>query len=930
MRRLQLLLILFISAISFAQNTGSIKGKLTDKEYNNEPLPFANVLIKGTSVGTTSDMDGLYMFEDLEVGSYTIVFSFVGYETQEIKVNVEADKVTILDVTMGASAATLETVVLGDVSRKKESEIAILLEQKKAATTQTKIGAVELSKKGVGDVSTGLTKAAGISKESDKLYVRGLGDRYNTAYLNGLPIPSLNPKLKLLDLGIFPTKIVENLGIFKAYSSHLYGDFAGASVDINTKDSPGKKLLEIGFGSGVNTTAISNDFFLLDGGKYDFYGLDDGSRFPTPLLNIPNYTYNSNDVEYYPFKTGFNPEQRLDGPNVNANILAGHSFNTSDSSKLDLLLSASFSNGHESTINGFETVYNSQGELDQGSYLFNYDRYRYKTNTTVLGSASFKWNSNNTITSTTLFVNDTEDELREFTGVSGENTELNTYVRRGTFQQNNLFTQQLTGNHKFEDGKYEINYGGAYNKALGYVPDRRQLFFSERQDGSIVLGNFRNTNDSDNQRFYQELNEDDFSTNISFDINFSKDEDDVFKNKLTLGINTRAKERDFEAKQINYIFDANNTVVELNNPDAFLNEQNLLNDVYNVIEVTRPQNAYEADLNTLASFALFKWQVSENVLVNTGLRVEDFEQNVFYKDPVTSDASTGTIDEFFVLPSLDIKYTLNEKTNLRIAASKTITLPLFTEIAPFLDEDVNEFTIGNPDLKNSDNYNFDIKYEFFPRNGEVFSVTAFGKYLDQPIEKIRIASANNNNSFVNSDNAKIFGGEIEYRQQLNNIFTNEDDESALSNLSLGLNATVMYTKVVIDPTVTVLNAAIAPTNLERKLQGASPYIFNADINFSKEFGKHNISTTLDFNYFGDRIYSAGGNGVGDIFEKGFGTLNFNFKDTFNEHWEIGLSAKNLLNPTIDRYQDQEDINQELTVSSYQIGSNISLGFTYKF
>lgn len=929
MRRLHLILILFITAISFAQNTGSITGKLIDKEYNNEPLPFANILLKGTTTGTNSDFDGLYTLEDIEVGTYTLVFSFVGYETKEVTVDVAAGKVTTINMPMQASAASLDEVLIKTTTR-KESEVAILLEQKKAATTQTKIGAVELSKKGISDVATGLSKAAGISKESDKLYVRGLGDRYNTAYLNGLPIPSLNPKQKLLDLSIFPTKIVENLGIYKAYSSHLYGDFAGASVDINTKDRPGKKLLEIGFGSGVNTTAISNDFFLLDGGKYDFYGLDDGSRFATPLLNITNYTYNSTDVEYNPFSTDFNPEQRLDGPNVNANILVGHNFNTGDSSTLDLLLSASFSNGHEATINGFETVYNSQGELDQGSYLFNYDRYRYKTNTTVLGSTSFKWNSNNTITSTTLFVNDTEDELREFTGVSGENTELNTYVRRGTFQQNNLFTQQLTGNHKFEDNKYEIHYGGAYNKALGYVPDRRQLFFSERQDGAIVLGNFRNTNDSDNQRFYQELNEDDFSTKISFDINFSKNEDDLFKNKLTIGINTRQKTRDFDAKQINYIFDANNTVVELNNPDAFLNEQNLLNDIYNVLEVTRPQNAYEADLTNFASFALLKWQVSENVLINTGFRVEDFEQNVFYKNPVTSNDSVGTIDDFFVLPSLDVKYTVNDRTNIRIAASKTVTLPLFTETAPFLDEDVNEFTIGNPELNNSDNYNFDIKYEFFPRSGEVFSVTAFGKYLDQPIEKIRIASANNNNSFVNSDNAKIFGGEIEYRQQLNNIFTSKDDESVLSNLSLGLNATVMYTKVVIDPSVTVLNAAIAPTNLERQLQGASPYIFNTDINFSKEIGKHNISSTLDFNYFGDRVYSAGGNGVGDIFEKSFATLNFNFKDTINEHWEISLSAKNILNPTIVRYQDQEDINQELTVSSYQLGANLSLGFTYKF
>ena len=917
------------SSILLAQDTGSIAGKLTDKDYNNEPLPFANIIIKGTTTGSTSDIDGKYILENLSPGTYTIVFSFIGYETIERQVEVITGQVTTVDVSMGASAASLDEIVI-KTTAKRETESAILLEQKKATSIQTKIGATELSKKGVSDVATGLTKAAGISKESDKLYVRGLGDRYNTAYLNGMPIPSLNPKLKLLDLGIFPTKIVENLGIYKAYASNLYGDFAGASVDINTKDRPGKALLEVGFGSGVNTTAISNDFFLLGGGKYDFFGLDDGSRSATPLLNIPGYTYNSNDIELFPFKTGFNPEQRLDGPNVNANILAGHSFDTGETSKLDVLLLGSFSNGHEATINGFETVYNSQGELDLGSFLFDYNRYKYTTNTTVLGSASFKWNSNNTITSTTLFVNDTEDELREFKGVSGENTELNTFVRRGTFQQNNLFTQQITGEHKFLEDKYELNYGVAYNKALGYIPDRRQLFFSERQDGSIVLGNFRNTNDSDNQRFYQELNEDDFSTKMAFDINFSKDEDDVYKNKLTFGINTRTKDRDFEAQQINYIFDANNSVVEFNNPDAFLNEANLLNDVYSVLEVTRPQNSYTADFSNLAGFALLKWQASEKTVINAGLRLEDFEQNVFFKDPVTIEDSVGTIDETFVLPSLDIKYVLNEKTNLRFAASKSVTLPLFTETAPFLDEDVNEFTIGNPDLTNSDNFNVDIKYEYFPRNGEVFSVGAFGKYLDQPIEKIRIASANNNNSFVNSDNAKIFGGEVEYRQQLNNIFTNEDDESILSNLSLGLNATVMYTQVVIDPTVTVLNASIAPTNLERKLQGASPYIFNTDISYSKEFGSHNISTTIDFNYFGDRIYSAGGNGVGDIFEKGFATLNFNFKDVINEHWEVGFSAKNILNPTIDRYQDQKDINQELTVSSYKIGANLSLGFTYKF
>jgi len=243
MKNFLLLLTLVSTVFMYGQGTGSVSGKLTDKEYNNEPLAFANVLIKGTTTGTTSDFDGLYSFNDLEVGNYTLIFSFVGYETQEIPVVIVEGQVTEVNAIMAASAASLdEIVIIQTVTR--ESISALDTEQRKAATTQTKIGAVELSKKGVSDVATGLTKAAGISKESDKLYVRGLGDRYNTAYLNGLPVPSLNPKLKLLDLGIFPTKIVENLGIYKAYSASLYGDFAGASVDINTKDRPGKKLLE--------------------------------------------------------------------------------------------------------------------------------------------------------------------------------------------------------------------------------------------------------------------------------------------------------------------------------------------------------------------------------------------------------------------------------------------------------------------------------------------------------------------------------------------------------------------------------------------------------------------------------------------------------------------------------------------------------------
>ena len=934
MKKIAILIALCFVGITYAQETGAVTGTLLDKESGEQPLPFANILIKGTTKGTTSDFDGLYTLEGIQPGTYTLEFSFVGYETVNKEVTVVAGQTATINATLGASAAALDEVLI-KTTTKKESEAAILLEQKNAVTIQQKIGAQELSKKGVSDVATGLTKATGISKQSDKLYVRGLGDRYNNAYLNGLPIPSLNPKLKLIDLGIFPTDIVENLGIYKTYSPDIYGDFAGASVNIDTKDRPGTGFLEVGFSSGVNSNAVANDFFLLNGGQYDDWGLDDGSRRVPIFLDIPNYNYVSTDIDYYPFDTSFNPEKRFNAPDGGMSISGGKTFAITDDKKLDFLATASFSQNHRTALGGNQAAFNSQGESITGLGNFkNVDRYQYSTNTTVLGSLGYRWNSNNKILATTLFVNDTQDELREFTdGVSSEDTDVGIRLRRGTYEQNNLFTQQITGEHKFQESKYVLTWGTAYNKAQGLIPDRRQLVFTELQNGNLVLGNRTSPDLANNQRFYQELNENDYSGKIDLDINFGKDEDDIFKNKVSFGIALRGKEREFEANQLNYnLNNFRSTPVDFNNPDALLNEANFLSGEYVVLENLNTTRIYEADLLNTAVYANFQYALSDKLTFNGGIRAELFEQNVFYKeqqDLETSPFRTQKIDETFILPSISLKYELSEQSNLRFAASKTVTLPKFTEVAPFLDEDVTESTLGNPILTNSDNYNVDIKWEHFPeQSGELVAATLFGKYIENPIEKVFVASASNVNTFINSDNAVIFGAEVEYRKNLGNLFKLQ--ETTWNDLNFGINATLMYTQVQIDPNITTFNgSSIAPTNIERQLQGASPFLVNADLVYSKEFKNHKITSGIDFNVFGDRVYSAGGNGVGDIFEKGFGVLNFNFKDEIGDTIEISFKAKNLLNPSIERYQDQEDLNREFTTYKFENGVNFSLGVTFK-
>ncbi len=930
MRKIVTLVALFFVGILFAQETGSVTGTLLDIESGNQPLPFANVLIKGTTKGTTTDFDGLYTIEGLESGTYILEFSFVGYETLDKELIITAGQTTTVNASIGASAAALDEVII-KTTTKKESEAAILLEQKNAVTIQQKIGAQELAKKGVSDVATGLTKATGISRQSDKLYVRGLGDRYNNAYLNGLPIPSLNPKLKLIDLGIFPTNIVENLGIFKTYAASLYGDFAGASVNIDTKDRPGKGFLEVGFNSGVNSNAVNNDFFLLNGGQYDDWGLDDGSRRVPIFLEIPNYNYVSTDINYFPFDTSFNPEKRFNAPDGGMSITGGKTFKISDEKKLDVLFTGSFSQDHKTALDGTEASFNSQGGVITN--FDNTDRYQYSTNTTALISLGYRWNTDNKILATTLFVNDTQDELREFIGIGQEAINTRILARRGTYEQNTLFTQQLTGEHKFAEQKYVLDWGIAYNNAMGLIPDRRQLFFTELEDGSLLLGDRTSPDLANNQRFYQELSEDDYSAKIDFDINFGIDEEEQFKNKLTVGIAARRKERDFEANQLNYdAGNLSNTPVAFTNPDALLNETNFLNGDYIVLENLNPTRLYEADLTTFAGFANLQYALSSKLTFITGVRAELFEQNVFYReqqDLENAPLRKQQIDETFILPSISLKYELNETSNLRFAASKTVTLPKFTEVAPFLDEDVTEVTLGNPILKNSDNYNVDLKWEHFPeQSGELVAATVFGKYIENPIEQVFVASAANQNTFVNSDNALILGVELEYKKNLGNLFKVE--ETLWNNLNFGINTTVMYTQVEIDPTITTFNGSnIAPTNLERQLQGASPFLINTDLSYVAAFETHKITSGLDFNIFGDRVYSAGGNGVGDIFEKGFGLLNFNFKDEIGEHVVINFKANNILNPSIERYQDQEDINQELTTYQFDNGINFSLGVTFK-
>ena len=210
--------------------------------------------------------------------------------------------------------------------------------------------------------------------------------------------------------------------------------------------------------------------------------------------------------------------------------------------------------------------------------------------------------------------------------------------------------------------------------------------------------------------------------------------------------------------------------IEIDNPDAVFNQNSIDTNVF-VMETGRGRNVRVFDPFTYRGkrlisgvFTNLVYQFNENLILSGGLKFERNNQRVTYDTNIAKSSEDGPseIDRSYVLPSINLKYNFNENSIFRIAASQTYTFPQFKETAPFKYQDVNFSSQGNPDLKPSENYNFDTKYEYYFSSSELVSLTGFYKYIQNPIARSEIPSGGNTLTYLNvGDDASILGFEIE-------------------------------------------------------------------------------------------------------------------------------------------------------------------------
>lgn len=898
-----------VATVSYAMaNGGTIQGKVVDAA-SGSPIDGATVSVLGMPQGTVSASDGSFLLANIQDGEYTLHVSYLGYvEARLAGVVVAAGYASTVEISLEESGEVMDEVVI-TTGRRRGSDLALLVERHQSNLTVEKIGAQELARKGVGDAAGAVAKLSGISRQegTKQIYVRGLGDRYNSTSLNGLPLPSNDPERKNIALELFSTDIVEFISMDKVFHNRLSGDFGGGNVDIYSKDYSGPGLFELSVGSTANSNSL---------GEATRFQLQPGPS----AIGFSRYAIPNDPLGGFNFQHRMNTEARTPSP-LSIGILGGKSFYLGGEKRLNTFATAKFSNGY-GYRRGVNGNFSAQGARIQD---LGQERFSYESNATAMMNLNFIINPNHRVAHNFMFINSSEhanDIYRGFIRDIAEND--NGFVQRGTYTQNKLFVEQFLGEHRLNQ-RLNVDWGLSATQVVGEMPDRIQnTLRSINAAGDYVLA--QNTT-TDNHRYNQRLREHEYALNVGAAYRIG--EGDEPRGVLRLGYQGRLKRRDFEAIQFNFRITGSklNTVVDPFNLDAFFNAQNYQAGFFTIgaFAGETPQT-YEGQQNIHAGYAGLEYSLTERLTSVIGLRYENVLQTVTWQTQLDDQRRSNTFKRNALLPNLSLRYALQENQNLRLGASKTYTLPQFKERALFVYEDVTEKKTGNPDLYPSQNYNLDLKWELFPSVAELVSVTAFGKYILDPINETIVASSTNDISFINTGEVgTVVGLELELRKNIVDLSNGRDV------LSGGFNAAYMQTSQDLDSEKVAVETRhhINLTDTRSSFTGASDLLVNADLTYSRRWNNEaSLMATVAYSYFSDRIYSLGVETKGNLVDRGVGTLDLILRGKLNRNLGIDFIARNLLDPTYRRVQ--ENASKHIPVLTYTKGQFYTISLKYSF
>jgi len=923
----------FISVFSLNAQSGLIRGVIIDNEFQ-DPVPFTNIIVKEVGTGTTSDFDGNYEIE-LSEGVYTLMFSFMGYETLEISdVKVSSQELAVVNVTMNTLAQGLDEVVIS-VSASKNTETSVLEFQKKSVSLVDGLSSQRIKSSGASNIASAVKSVPGVSVQGGKyVYVRGLGDRYTKSILNGIDIPGLDPDRNTIQMDIFPTNILDNVIVIKSATADMPADFTGGIVDVLTKEFPNSKRLSISVSSAYNPKMHYNNNYLSSvSSNTDFLGFDDGLR---SIPVNPNQGYSVlegiNSPKISEVTNKFNPNMSA----LKKTSLGDYSFSISGGNQKtigsDMRLGYFGSFSYKNTTDFYEKSQNNTFYKEADSKIFQLSKNRTQNgplgqNSVILsamGGFSFK-TSLSKYKLNILHIQNGESSAGIFDQTVNLNDSKELLKHNLDYTQRAITNILISGTHTFnEDSAWKLNWKLSPTKSSIKDKDVRTTSFEVVDNGTFQI----KENDKPT-RIWRNLDELNLVGKLDLERKLK-----LFNNdsKLKFGTLGSFKGREYDIYSFRINVPDNMGILNNGNPDDLLKSSNLWSPnnifgnhiaLYTNGGVEKGKN-YDANQLTLAGYSSIEFKIGIKLKSVIGIRAEKFIQKY------SGENSGGTInyqdekviDKLDVFPSTNLIYSLKENSNIRFSYSKTTARPSFKEasIAEIFDPLSNMTFIGNIKLRPSYIDNLDLRFEIFGDKNELFAVSGFYKSFQDPIELSYYESATENFQPKNLGNAKVFGLEFEMRKQISQA------------IGININASIIESKQEYGTSELNLrtNGLRVGESLGtyRRLQGQSPYLINSSIDYKDENG---LITGLFFNMQGKTLEVVGTGFAPDVYTHPFESLNFNLSKKIgkNKNKTFTVKIENLLDSKKESYYESfKAVNR--IFSFRDLGRTFSIGYNVNF
>jgi TonB-dependent receptor len=927
--------VLLLPIIAFAQN-GTITGKIIDAKFA-EGLIGCSVKLDDQMGGAITDLDGNYTLRNVVPGKHKITINYTGYQAKTVEdIEVKAGETTNADVLMEESSGTVISEVVIVAKAQRESMSALTILQKNSPVIADGISAETIRRtpdRTTGDV---IRRVSGASiQDGGFAVIRGLTDRYNMAMLNGTMLPSTEPDRKAFSFDLFPSSFIDNLLVMKTASADLPGEFAGGAILLNTRDIPESNYLRFSMSGGYNTITTFKPHWQTQQGSTDWLGIDDGGRaLPAGFASDKAAYLAMPKADRIEMSKLFENDWAINRdnsarPNGSFQLATGLTTAEGKKIKAGTTLALSYNNSNRLT-----NAQRADFDLDGKLFEFNDETFQNNVLWGALWNSAVQIGSHNKITLTTIYTTNTSNTSIYRTGQRLKDNNGDVLSLSNEFIQNQLLNARLGGEHSFGDRGIKLTWSGGFNQTTRDVPSLRRIEYNrptalpgEEPEPFRAFLPFGSGSLDYGGRFYSNLNENTENANVDLTFPFAVA---GTKQSVKVGFMGLQKDRTFDARVLGAIqsvvagFDSR--IPEQGINDIFATENFKAKGIL-MDEITNPSDNYDAQSSLGGAFLMFNNNIGDRIRLSWGGRYESFRQQLqsidYTNAPVDIDRTTNNF-----LPSANLTFVLNERHQFRASASKTVTRPEFREIAPFsfYDFNLNAGILGTPGLLPGSIINMDLRYEFYPGQNQLMSVSAFYKDFTNPIEFSFFSSGAGTRTFAfqNIPGARNYGIEAEIRKNFDFLGTGGENWVMFTNAAL----------IGSDLDLT----GIGYFDENRPLQGQSPYVFNAGLSYNAPFG---MSSTIVYNVIGDRINQVGlgdpvtGEGYGDIYERHRNLLDFSVSQRIAGKGELKLTCSDLLRPDFIFYQDnnrnqQFDENEDNVMQRIEVGTTVSLSFGWKF